>query len=159
MTAISRVLPTGGHPGLVPDVAHAPRIWNYWLGGRDNFTIDRASGDLIARMYPDIVALAEAHQAFLRRAIQYLVSEAGIRLFLVIGIGLPIDANVHEVARALAPETRVVYVDDHPLVLAYARALLVSGQQGAVECVDADLHDASNIRHSAAQCGPDLGLQ
>jgi O-methyltransferase involved in polyketide biosynthesis len=131
-------------------VPHAPRIWNYWLGGKDNFAVDREIGDRMAAMYPDIVRLARADRAFLGRAVRHLVEEEGIRQFLDIGTGLPTAENTHEVAQALAPECRVVYVDNDPLVLSHARAVLVGTPEGAVDYVDMDLHDPETVLCHAA---------
>jgi len=107
-------------------VSHSARIWNYWLGGKDNFAADREAGDRVAAMLPGIVAQARADRAFLGRAIRYLAGEEGIRQFLDIGTGLPTANNTHEVAQRVAPASRIVYVDNDPLVLAHARALLTS---------------------------------
>jgi O-methyltransferase involved in polyketide biosynthesis len=132
-------------------VAHSARIWNYWLGGKDHYPVDRKVGDQIAGMFPDIVRLARADRAFLGRAVRYLVGEAGIRQFLDIGTGLPTADNTHEVAQRVAPECRIVYVDNDPLVLAHARALLVGTPQGATEYLDADLRDPDAILRGAAR--------
>jgi O-methyltransferase involved in polyketide biosynthesis len=132
-------------------VAHSARIWNYWLGGKDHYPVDRKVGDRIAEMFPDIVHLARADRAFLGRAVRYLVGEAGIRQFLDIGTGLPTADNTHEVAQRVAPECRIVYVDNDPLVLAHARALLVGTPQGATEYLDADLRDPDAILRGAAR--------
>jgi O-methyltransferase involved in polyketide biosynthesis len=132
-------------------VAHSARIWNYWLGGKDHYPVDRKVGDQIAEMFPDIVGLARADRAFLGRAVRYLVGEAGIRQFLDIGTGLPTADNTHEVAQRVAPECRIVYVDNDPLVLAHARALLVSTPQGATEYLDADVRDPDTILRDAAR--------
>jgi hypothetical protein len=94
------------------DVPHTARIWNYWLGGKDNFAADRAVGDQVQRFLPDIVTSARADRAFLRRAVSFLVADAGIRQFLDIGTGLPTAQNTHEVAQSLAPESRIVYADN-----------------------------------------------
>jgi O-methyltransferase involved in polyketide biosynthesis len=136
--------------GADPNTAHAPRIWNYWQGGKDNFAADREVGDRMAAMYPDIVHLARADRAFLGRAVRHLVTEAGIRQFLDIGTGLPSANSTHEVAQALAPRSRVVYVDNDPLVLSHARALLVGRTQGTVDYIEADLHDPERILSRAA---------
>jgi O-methyltransferase involved in polyketide biosynthesis len=130
-------------------VPHTARIWNYWLGGRDNFAADRAVGDRVQRFLPDIVASARADRAFLHRAVRHLVTEAGIRQFLDVGTGLPTAGNTHEVAQALAPESRIVYVDNDPLVLAHARTLLTSTPEGATAYVDADARDTSTILRAA----------
>ena len=104
--------------------AHTARIWNYWLGGRDNYPIDCEVGDQIRQFHPDIGNYARADRLFLGRAVQYLAGEAGIRQFLDIGTGLPTVDNTHEVAQRVAPESRIVYVDNDPLVLVHARAPL-----------------------------------
>jgi O-methyltransferase involved in polyketide biosynthesis len=130
-------------------VPHTARIWNYWLGGRDNFAADRAVGDRVQRFLPDIVASARADRAFLHRAVRHLVTGAGIRQFLDVGTGLPTAGNTHEVAQALAPESRIVYVDNDPLVLAHARTLLTSTPEGATAYVDADARDTSAILRAA----------
>jgi O-methyltransferase involved in polyketide biosynthesis len=128
---------------------HTARIWNYWLGGRDNFAADRAVGDRVQRFLPDIVASARADRAFLHRAVRHLVTAAGIRQFLDVGTGLPTAGNTHEVAQALAPECRIVYVDNDPLVLAHARTLLTSTPEGATAYVDADARDTATILRAA----------
>jgi len=96
------------------DVPHSARIWNYWLGGKDNYDADRAAGDAYAEVYPDIVTIAKQCRQFLIRVVRFLAGEAGIRQFLDIGTGLPTMDNTHEVAQQVAPESRIVYVDnDH----------------------------------------------
>ena len=131
---------------LRPDVPHAARIWNYWLGGKDNFAADRAAADAVAEVYPEIVLTAKASRQFLIRVVRHLVAEAGIRQFLDIGTGLPTMQNTHEVAQAIAPETQVVYVDNDPLVLVHARALLSQTPgRGRTTHVDADYHDPDLI--------------
>ena len=132
-------------------VAPSARIWNYWLGGKDHYPIDRKVGDQIAAMFPDIVALARADRAFLGRAVRFLAGEAGVRQFLDIGTGLPTADNTHEVAQRVAPECRIVYVDNDPLVLAHARALLVSTPQGATDYIDADAREPDAILREAAR--------
>ena len=132
-------------------VAHSSRIWNYWLGGKDHYPVDRRVGDQIAEMFPDIVRLARADRAFLGRVVRHLVGEAGIRQFLDIGTGLPTADNTHVVAQKVAPACRIVYVDNDPLVLAYARALLTSTPQGMTDYLDADLHDPDKIVREAAR--------
>jgi hypothetical protein len=121
-------------------VAHPARRYNYWLGGKDNFEADRISGDAFAADFPTIRISARENRRFLRRAVTYLVKEAGVRQFLDIGTGIPSADNVHEVAQAIAPDTRVVYVDYDPLVLAHARRLLAStAAGGATAYIQADL--------------------
>jgi hypothetical protein len=138
-------------PVIDKNVAHSPRIWNYWLGGKDNYPIDRQVGDQIAAAYPDIAHAARAHRMFLGRAVRYLAGEAGVRQFLDIGTGLPTVDNTHEVAQRVAPESRIVYVDNDPLVLVHARALLVSTPQGVTDYIDADLHEPDTIVRSASE--------
>ncbi|MGQ0777255.1 MAG: SAM-dependent methyltransferase [Pseudonocardiales bacterium] len=131
---------------LRSDVPHAARIWNYWMGGKDNYVVDRAAGDAVAEVYPDIVTMAVQSRQFLIRAVRFLAGEAGIHQFLDIGTGLPTMQNTHEVAQQIAPESRIVYVDNDPLVLAHARALLVNTTpEGVTTYVDADFHDPGLI--------------
>jgi O-methyltransferase involved in polyketide biosynthesis len=132
-------------------IAHTARIWNYWLGGKDNYPVDREVGDQIRRLHPAISDYARADRAFLVRAVRYLAGEAGIRQFLDIGTGLPTSPNTHQVAQAVAPESRVVYTDNDPLVLAHARALLTSSPEGATAYLDTDLHDPGTVLAQAAQ--------
>ncbi|MFG1653147.1 SAM-dependent methyltransferase [Micromonospora sp. NPDC049275] len=129
-------------------VAHPARRYNYWLGGKDNFQADRESGDAIAASFPTIRTAALENRRFLRRAVGFLARETGIRQFLDIGTGIPTADNTHEVAQGVAPESRVVYVDNDPIVLAHARALLSSTPEGATAYIDADLRDPERIlRH------------
>jgi hypothetical protein len=132
-------------------VGHSARVWNYWLGGKDNYPADREAGDKVAETYPDIVQIARAARAFLTRAVTHLAGEAGIRQFLDIGTGLPTADNTHEVAQRVAPESRVVYVDNDPLVLAHARVLLTSSPQGVTDYIDADLREPDRILQNAAR--------
>ncbi|WP_410809510.1 SAM-dependent methyltransferase [Micromonospora sp. 067-2] len=124
---------------------HSARRYNYWLGGKDNFAVDRESGDQVAAVYPAIRTLARENRAFLGRAVRFLAEEAGVRQFLDIGTGIPSADNTHEVAQSVAPECRVVYVDNDPMVLVHARALLTSGPAGATAYLDADLRDPEKI--------------
>ncbi|MEH1166813.1 SAM-dependent methyltransferase [Micromonospora sp. CPCC 205539] len=126
-------------------VPHPARRYNYWLGGKDNFQADRESGDAMAAAFPTIRTAALENRRFLQRAVGYLAREAGIRQFLDIGTGIPTADNTHEVAQAVAPESRVVYVDNDPIVLAHARALLTSSPEGATSYIDADLRDPEQI--------------
>jgi O-methyltransferase involved in polyketide biosynthesis len=137
--------------GMDPSVSHSARIWNYWLGGKDNYAVDRAAGDRVAEMLPIIVVQARADRAFLGRAVRYLAGEAGIRQFLDIGTGLPTADNTHEVAQRVAPESRVVYVDNDPLVLVHARALLTSAPEGKTDYIQADLRNPGEILAQAAR--------
>jgi O-methyltransferase involved in polyketide biosynthesis len=142
-----------GRPGLKLDttVSHSARIWNYWLGGKDNYAVDREAGDKVAAMLPSIVAQARADRAFLGRSVRYLAGEEGIRQFLDIGTGLPTADNTHEVAQRVAPEARIVYADNDPLVLAHARALLTSTPEGACDYIEADLREPGTILAQAAR--------
>jgi hypothetical protein len=157
--ADSEVFPmTGDHSGASqppPDgidatVPHSARIWNYWLGGKDNYEVDRRVGDQVAELFPGIRTTARVSRALQIRVIGYLAVEAGIRQFLDVGTGLPSANNTHEAAQRIAPESRIVYVDNDPLVLAHARALLTSSPEGATDYVDADLHDSGRIMSAAA---------
>lgn len=143
--------PAGPGPKLDTTVSHSARIWNYWLGGKDNYAVDRAAGDKVAAMLPSIVAQVRADRAFLGRAVRYLAGEAGIRQFLDIGTGLPTADNTHEVAQRVAPESRIVYADNDPLVLAHARALLTSTPEGVCDYVGGDLRDPGKILAGAAR--------
>ncbi|MFF9126845.1 SAM-dependent methyltransferase [Streptomyces sp. NPDC014889] len=148
------------HPATSPDpaadqkidttVPHSARIWNYWLGGKDNYAVDEQAGDAYTAVFPGIVTIARSSRGFLRRNITYLVAEAGIRQFLDIGTGLPTADNTHEVAQRIAPEARIVYVDNDPMVLAHARVLLYSTPEGATAYVDADVLDPDRILAAAA---------
>ena len=137
--------------GIDTTVPHSARIWNYWLGGQDNYPADRAAGDQFLKAYPGMAAEARANRQFLSRATRYLVIEAGVRQFLDIGTGLPTADNTHEIAQRLNPACRIVYVDHDPLVLAHARALLTSTPEGVTDYVDADLHDPDKILDAAAR--------
>ncbi|MFC6017011.1 SAM-dependent methyltransferase [Plantactinospora solaniradicis] len=136
-------------PTLDTTVPHSARLWNYWLGGKDNFAPDRAAGDEIARRLPSIIDLAVADRAFLGRMVRHLVADEGIRQILDIGTGLPTADNTHQVAQSIAPESRIVYVDNDPLVLVHARALLASSAEGATNYVQADLNDPETILREA----------
>jgi hypothetical protein len=136
---------------LDTSVAHMARVYDYWLGGKDNFAVDRAAGDQAIAANPGILRDVRANRAFLARAVHYLAAECGIRQFLDIGTGIPTANNTHEVAQSVAPECRVVYVDNDPVVLAHARALLTSEPEGATAYIDADLRDTRTILDSAAQ--------
>ncbi|MFB7410896.1 SAM-dependent methyltransferase [Streptomyces sp. NPDC056202] len=131
------------------DIAHNARVWNYWLGGKDNYPVDRAVGDQVTGFYPSIGEVARADRAFLGRAVTFLAADAGMRQFLDIGTGLPTADNTHEVAQRAAPDARIVYVDNDPIVLTHARALLTSAPEGVTEYVDADAHDPEKILAAA----------
>jgi hypothetical protein len=150
-----------GVPGEEPDgtngsaidstVPHSARIWNYWLGGKDNYEVDRMAGDEYAKVFPGIVDVARASRHFLTRTIRYLAGEVGVRQFLDVGTGLPTADNTHQVAQRIAPESRIVYVDNDPLVLAHARALLTSTPEGATAYIHADLRETDKIMSEAAK--------
>jgi O-methyltransferase involved in polyketide biosynthesis len=131
-------------------VPHSARIWNYWLGGKDNYPVDRQAGEQTIAVLPEIVDIARASRQFLMRVVRYLAAEAGIRQFLDIGTGLPTVNNTHEVAQQVAPESRVVYIDNDPLVLTHARALLTSSPEGVTDYIEADAHDVDTIVAGAA---------
>jgi S-adenosyl methyltransferase len=138
-------------PKIDTSVPHSARFWNYFLGGKDNYPVDRALGDQIAKMAPGLVDVARGSREYIIRSVTYLAGEVGIRQFLDVGTGLPTANNTHEVAQRVAPESRIVYVDNDPLVLAHARALLTSSLEGATDYVDADLHDPETILREAAR--------
>jgi S-adenosyl methyltransferase len=143
----------GGAVGPLPfdtSVAHQARVYDYLLEGKDNYAADRAAVEAYLKIDPDLTFSARANRAFLGRAVRYLAAEAGIRQFLDIGTGIPTAGNTHQVAQATAPESRVVYVDYDPVVLAHARALLTSNEAGATEYIDADLRDTPAILDDAA---------
>lgn len=144
--------PSAGSPirGLVTDRPHSARVWNYWLGGKDHYQVDRALGDKVARLVPGIVASARADREFLNRSVRYLGEQKGIRQYLDIGTGLPTMDNTHEVAQRVAPESRIVYVDHDPMVLSHARALLTSAPEGVTDYIDADLRAPDKILEAAA---------
>lgn len=145
--------PPPGHDAAMSidtSVAHVARVYDYWLGGKDNFAADRRAGEQAIQAYPDIVYSVRANRAFLARTVRYLAAEAGIRQFLDIGTGIPTANNTHEVAQSVAPGSNVVYVDNDPVVLTHARALLVSGEQGYTNYIDADLRDTERILTQAA---------
>ena len=137
-------------PRLDTSSAHSARVWNYLLGGKDNFAADREVGDMILQMFPGIAHIARLQRRFLGRAVRYLASEAGIRQFLDIGTGLPTADNTHQIAQQLAPESRIVYVDNDPLVLVHARALLTSAPGGMTSYIEADVRDTEEILGEAA---------
>jgi hypothetical protein len=137
--------PGGLPPELDTGVAHTARVYNYWLGGRVNFAADRAFGDAIIAAMPLTRFGARANRAFLGRAVRYLAAEAGIRQFLDIGCGIPAAGNTHEIAQAAAPGSRVVYVDNDPIVLAHAQALMTTDPAGATAFIQADLHEPERI--------------
>lgn len=137
-------------PGIDITVAHPARIYDYWLGGKDNYAADREAAEQVIAANPNVLHGVRANRAFLARAVRYLAAEAGIRQFLDLGTGLPTAENTHQVAQAIAPDARIVYVDNDPLVLAYARALLTSAPEGATAYVHADIRDTEKVLAGAA---------
>jgi hypothetical protein len=151
MTDLGSGPPGGEVPNEInTNVVSPARIYDYWLGGKDNFPVDRAAGDQVIEVFPDIKLGVRANRALLGRMVRYLAGDAGIRQFLDIGTGLPTKDNTHEVAQAIAPESRIVYVDNDPLVMVHARALLQSSPQGITKYVEADLRDPDKILEGAA---------
>jgi hypothetical protein len=134
-----------------PYVAHPARVYNVWLGGKDNYAADRDAACEVLRHSPQVVAGALANRHFLARVVRLLAGGHGIRQFLDIGTGLPAPDNTHEVAQQAAPECRIVYVDNDPLVLTHARALLTSTPEGTCDYIDADLRDTATILGQAAR--------
>jgi hypothetical protein len=137
-------------PVVDTSVPHIARIYDYWLGGKNSFAADREAGDLAMRAYPDMAESCQHNRAFLRRAVEF-AAKSGIRQFLDVGTGLPSANNTHEVAQAIAPDSRIVYVDNDPIVLAHARALLTSSPEGATGYLDADARDTAKILAHAAE--------
>ncbi|MFC6083661.1 SAM-dependent methyltransferase [Sphaerisporangium aureirubrum] len=132
-------------------VPHSARVWNYLLGGKDNYPVDRMAGDKVLEVFSGMVDIARQSRYMLTRVVDYLAAEAGIRQFLDIGTGLPTVDNTHEVAQRLAPESRIVYVDNDPLVLVHAAALLTSSPEGKTDYLQADVHHPEHILHEAAK--------
>jgi len=139
------------HPEIDTTVPHSARFWNYLLGGKDNFEVDRELAERALVLMPEIGEGARADRGFLVRAVRYLTGEAGVRQFLDIGTGLPTANNTHEVAQGIAPESRIVYVDNDPLIMAHARALLTSTPEGVTDYVQADLREPNVILREAAR--------
>jgi hypothetical protein len=137
-------------PRLNTGVPQVARVYDYWLSGKDNFTADRVAGEEAIKAFPGIRLSAQANRAFLRRTVRYLTGSQGVRQFLDIGTGLPAASNTHEVSQAVAPESSVIYVDNDPLVLAHARALLTSRPGGHTAYLDADLREPGRILEQAA---------
>jgi hypothetical protein len=141
---------SGGLLEFDTSVAHIARVQDYWLGGKDHFRADREAGEEAIQAFPEMVASVRNTRAFLARAVKYLAGEAGIRQFLDIGTGIPAVNNTHEVAQSIAPESRIVYTDHDPAVLAHARALLTSAPEGQTAYLDADLRDPEKILRDAS---------
>jgi SAM-dependent methyltransferase len=138
-------------PQINTSIPHSARVYDYLLGGKDNFEADRIVAEAAIEAFPATAESARANRVFLSRVVRYLVAEAGVRQFLDLGSGLPAADNVHEVAQAVAPESRIVYVDNDPIVHAHARALLASGPAGATAYLHADLRDPEPILIEAAK--------
>ncbi|HEX6324994.1 MAG TPA: SAM-dependent methyltransferase [Jiangellaceae bacterium] len=143
--------PTDPAAEIDTSVAHPARVWDYWLGGKDHFPADREVGEQILAALPEFGVIARADREFLGRTVRYLAGEEGIRQFLDIGTGIPTANNTHEVAQSVAPESRIVYVDNDPIVLVHARALLTSTPEGKTDYLDADLRDPDAILEGAAK--------
>ncbi|MHB9857738.1 SAM-dependent methyltransferase [Streptomyces sp. YIM S03343] len=143
--------PTGGSPRLNTAVAHNARVWNYWIGGKDHYEVDQAVGEQVETMFPVIRDVARADRDFLGRAVTFLADERGVRQFLDVGTGLPTVDNTHEIAQWIAPDARIVYVDNDPIVLTHARSLLTSTPEGLTDYIDADVHDPGAIVEQAAK--------
>jgi hypothetical protein len=130
-------------------VPHSARMWNFWLGGKDHYAADRDAGEAVREIFPGVIDVATTSREFLRRAVRHLVLEEGVRQFLDIGTGLPTADNTHQIAQRAVPECRVVYVDNDPMVLAHARALLVGAPEGETAYLDADLLEPERILEQA----------
>ena len=140
----------GSPTGIDVSVPHPARVYDYWLGGKDNFEADRRAGDAGYAVFPGVLQSVRANRAFLARVVRHLVTEAGVRQFLDIGSGLPTACNTHEIAQHKAPESRVVYVDNDPVVLMHARVLLDSAPEGRTDYLHADARDPGAILAGAA---------
>jgi hypothetical protein len=138
-------------PGIDTTVPVSARIWNYWLGGKDYYPVDREAGDQFAQLYPGIFDEARASRWFIARVVRYLADDAGVRQFLDIGTGLPSHDNTHEIAQRVAPDSRIVYADNDSLVLAHARTLLTSSAEGSTDYIDADLHNPDELLRIARE--------
>lgn len=133
-------------------VPHGARVWDYWMGGKDYYPVDQEAGDRYAALFPGIIDAVRNCRDFTARAVHFLVAEAGVRQFLNIGTGFPFPENVHEVAQRATPETRVVYADNDPLVIAYADALIAgSSSRGIVDCIAVDVCDTRKLVEAAGK--------
>jgi hypothetical protein len=132
-------------------VAHSARVWNYWLGGKDHYPVDRELGEQIEKAFPEIADIARADRQFIIRSVTHLAREEGVRQFLDVGTGLPTANNTHEVAQSVASDAKVVYVDNDPMVLTHARALLTSTPEGSTHYIDADLLDPQPLLAKARE--------
>jgi S-adenosyl methyltransferase len=150
-TSTPRDPPSRPRPRFDPDTPHPARVYAYWLGSKDHFPADRNAAEQVTARRPQVVADARENRAFLARAVRYLAAQRQIRQFIDIGPGLPAPCATHQVAQAIAPESKIIYVDNDPLVLAHARALLTSTRQGGCDYLDGDLRDPDAILKTAAQ--------
>ena len=141
----------GGGPVLDTSTAHPARVYDYWLGGKDNFAADREAGEQALKAYPQLAEAVRSNRAFLARAVGFLTGPAGVRQFLDIGTGIPSANNTHEVAQREAPDSRIVYVDNDPIVLLHAQTLLRSTAAGACDYIQADLRDPARILSEAGR--------
>ncbi|WP_371792426.1 SAM-dependent methyltransferase [Streptomyces sp. NBC_01471] len=132
------------------DIPHSARVWNAWLGGKDNYRVDRELADAVTAAYPQMAGIARASRGFQARAVRHLTS-LGVHQFLDVGTGLPVENSTHEVAQSLAPQARIVYVDNDPIVLVHAAALLVGSPEGTTDYVEADLSDPDAVVDAAAK--------
>jgi SAM-dependent methyltransferase len=139
-----------GPAGIDTTVAHPARVYDYWLGGTNNFAADREAAERVLAATPGLRARVRANRAFLARVVRYLAAEAGIRQFLDVGTGIPSANNTHEIAQATAADSRVVYVDNDPIVLIHAQELLASAPEGATQYVEGDLRDPAAILEAVA---------
>ena len=144
-------VPPGQPAEIDTSVAHPARVYDYWLGGKDNFAADREAGDRVLAVTPGLRERVQAGRAFLVRAVRYLAAEEGIRQFLDVGTGIPAANNTHEVAQQAAPDSRIVYVDNDPIVLTHARALLAGGPEGSIQYIDGDVRDVAAVVRAAAK--------
>ncbi|MEU6348188.1 SAM-dependent methyltransferase [Streptomyces sp. NPDC047072] len=138
------------HTRIDTSKPHSARFWNYFVGGKDNYEVDREIGDQIKEICPGLVDVAVTSRQFLGRAVRHLAGERGLRQFLDVGTGLPTAENTHEVAQRVAPDAKIVYVDNDPIVLAHANALLTSTPEGTTTFLDVDLYDPEAILTAAA---------
>jgi S-adenosyl methyltransferase len=148
-------------PKIDASVPHSARFWNYLVGGKDHFESDRRAAIEVCAALPVLADLAKDGREFLIRAVRFLAGEAKIRQYLDIGTGVPTANNTHEVAQAIAPDSRIVYVDNDPIVLVHARSLLTSTPEGVTDYIDADVHDPETIVREAARTldfGEPVGL-
>ena len=136
-------------PEIDTTVPHSARIWNYWLGGKDNYPVDQAAGDEYAKVFPAITDVARVQRDFLTRVVRFLAGDAGIIQFLDIGAGLPAADNTHQIAQRTTPNARILYVDHDPMVVAHSRAMLSGTSQGYCDYIGGDLYDPGAILESA----------